>query len=118
MKIQLRKIIDAKPALEKLLNYALPIKTAYGLKRLVRAVNSELTEFETERVALVKKLGQENEKGDFNVKPDNVEVFTTDLNSLLDCEVDIPYEPIPISSLGDVLISPVECEQLDCFFVE
>ena len=55
MKIKIGNLIDAIPALRKLNNLDLPLKTGFKVYRLVEAVNAELGFFTEKREAIQKK---------------------------------------------------------------
>ena len=55
MKIKIGNLIDAVPALRKLNNLDLPLKTGFKVFKLVEAVNAELAFFTEKREAIQKK---------------------------------------------------------------
>lgn len=55
MKTKISTLIDAIPALRKLNNLDLPLKTSYKVFKLVEAVNAELGFFTEKREAIQKK---------------------------------------------------------------
>jgi hypothetical protein len=117
MKTDLKAILNAKPALDKLLNSSLPISAAFKLKKLVRAINEELSHFENERISLVKKFGVEDDQGNINVDPAKLNDFSKELDELLSVPVELSFDPISYEKLQDISMSAVEMALLDDFVV-
>jgi hypothetical protein len=119
LKITLQKIVNAQGSLEKLLSKELPIKTAYRLGRAVSKLNSELTQFQESRKALIKKYGIEDGKGGFLIPEDDAEnrkKFETDIKELLEVEVEISgFSPVPIAELDGVKIAAMDMANLEEF---
>jgi hypothetical protein len=118
MKVTLRQPVEAQGALIKLLTNELPIKASFVLKSLVKQTASEYATYELERVTLIKKHGTPNpDKPDvFDFEPAKLEAFKTDMDTLLDIEIDMKYEPISVELLGDdVKMTAVEMAALDAF---
>lgn len=117
MKVKLSEIVNARQALQKMMTKELPIKTAYRLSKLVNAVNDELGNFEDQRKKLVEKYGEK--KGEEVVVPkDKAQDFQKDMQELLDVEVKIDFDPISLSDIGEISLSPVDITLLDSFIKE
>jgi hypothetical protein len=112
MKLTLGSIKAAQPALTKLLNADLPIATAFKLSKLVKAVENELTSYESQRVKLIEKLG-EAEGDTTKVKQENLPAFVEEMTKLHDIECELPGDPIPVADLGDLNISAVDVALLN-----
>lgn len=98
MKTTIDKILDAREALSRLAEKALPVKQSYRLAKLVKAVNDELSVYEGERIKLCEKYGTLNEeakKYDIN----DTDGFYRDSAVLLSQEVELDVKPIDISNL-------------------
>ena len=117
-KIKLSVLVNSKEALQRLIEKELPVKTAFKLNRFIKAVEPELNNFEEQRVKLVKKYGKEDEKGNITVTSDNVEAFISELNDLLEIDVDIKFETISIDAFGDTTIPTKDIFLLDYLIKE
>jgi len=103
------------PPLEKLYNTNLPVKTAYWLSRAIDSLEREKKNIETQRVNLIKKIGDEQENGDFVVPPKKIEEFNKEFLELLSVEVpEFKFNPISIDLLETegIKLTPVEINNL------
>ena len=106
MKISLRKIVESEKGMAAILETKLPIKIAYRLTKLSNKIRAELAVYNEQRVALVKRLGEEKGKDSWEVKPENMVEFQEEFKKLLDEVVEIDFTPLKLAELGDVVISP------------
>ena len=109
------RILDI--SLKSLVRKELPIAISYKLAKFVKQMSEELTIVEEQRIMLVKKYSgnpEVDETGeDFNVKPDKEEQFRKEFGDLLMQEVEIDFEPIALSSLGEITLPPIDLAKLD-----
>ena len=114
MKFKLAEIRALEGSLSKLNNKELPVKIAYGLGKLLKKVSEELVSIEEHRVKLVKKYSTgEDSEGNFEVPKDKEEDFKREFSELLMAEVDFNFDPISISELGDITLTPIDMIRLD-----
>jgi len=119
MKIKLSEILASKEALSKILDQELPIKTSFKLTKLVKFLDPELKNIEDHRIKLIKKYGEETEEGEVAVKGiDNIRQFNTEFSSLLDEEIEIDFEPIPIDSLEKVVLNAADVMRIEKFVLQ
>lgn len=114
MKIKLIDAINMAQALPALLDKDIPAKSAYWLSRVVDQLQGELKAFETARFKLIEKYGEKDSEGNLvketvneldQYKIENVEEFSKEFDEIANQEIEIKYEPISISELGDIDIS-------------
>jgi len=116
MKIKLSEILNSKDSIGKLLERELPIRISFRLTKLIKELDPELQIIEKHRIKLVEKYGKKNEEnGNTEVSGDSVADFSKEFNTLLEEELDIDYEPIPISSLENISLSPFDVLRLEKF---
>lgn len=119
MKATLKDILQNVESLGKLLNKELPVKTAYRLGRLSKALQSELDQFNITRNNLIKKYGKEKE-GQYQIDPEDkeaMEKFNKEIEELLAIEIHIDaYDPIPVDDLGEIKLSAIDMSNLSIFF--
>lgn len=115
MKIKLSELKNAEPSLRKLLNSEnLNVKIAYRLGRTTSKIDSELKQLEATRVRLVNKYGKKNKDGTITVKPDNMEKFTKEMETLLMMEINLELHPINVNELPEQTgLSPVDFNALN-----
>lgn len=106
MEVRLKKILDDGKSLGELCQVRLPIKVSYWLKRIETSCKTHVQDYNVTREDLIKKLGEENENGEFTVKPENIKEFYDELEKLQKIEVDLGFDHIEISALGDIQIEP------------
>ena len=124
MKVQLRKILNAAPALRKLLNADLEITKAYHLSKLGAKVDSEIRQYESLSNAQIKKLGKELKAGQgiYKITPGTPEIkkYEDEIEKLQDMEVDIrnykPVELTPEDCVG-MKLSAMDLIQLEPFII-
>lgn len=109
-------IVNAKPIFEKLLLIKLPIKLCYRINKIIQQIDTEYTCFEKSRHQLILELGEKNENGTTTVLPDNEEKFYSSMNELLNEEVVINFQPLPLDAFPDTLeLTPQQLNNIDCF---
>ncbi len=118
MNVKLVTLINSKEALQKLIEKELPVKTAFKLNKVVKLISPELENFEEQRVKLIKKYGTSDQDNNITVSPNNLDEFGAQLNDLLNMDVNINFEPISLSELGDVTISTKDLLNLEYLIKE
>ena len=120
--MRLSKLIDPrfKALIVSLQSEVIPLKGAFKLKGIVKAIDVELNKYEDLRKEALNKFGRKDDKGELvlddkgNVQFDDAQVqdFMKELQDLVNLEVSIPT--MSISDLGDKLSLSVQ----DLFLLE
>ena len=100
IKLRLKDVVQAYPALEQIGTLELPAKTAYRVGRMIDKIRGDAQQYEKQRVELVKKHGEQKSNGDWELKkdPESMQAFESELTALLEeTEVVVDYDPIPLS---------------------
>jgi len=100
MLLKLLTLVDAKNAFALLGNEKLPYKLSWMIQRAIRKVTSELQEYEKINLELCIKYGVEQEpkgSGIWRLLPENNIVYQNEIKPILDEEVEIDINPIPLS---------------------
>lgn len=91
------------PIMDQVLKKQFPIKTSYWLARILRKIQSELTDFNRLRQTLLEKYGEKDPKTGrlavINGAVDlgkNMAAFQKDYAELAEIELDIGFYPLPI----------------------
>ncbi len=122
-------LIEAEPALRRLLAKPLPARVAYHLAKLGRMVREEVRHFEEQNQALIKELGAEREPTEAEkarnvpgpiteVKKENLPAFFERRAELLAVEVTLAWGPIALADLGAMEIAGEDLEALDVLIVD
>ncbi len=115
--ISLADLVIAKPALDKLFAFELPVKTAWDLRKNVSAVEAETKRFEEQRNALIKKHGKPSGRG-FMVPPENFAAFNEDAKQLSEITVDLQITPISLALFGEsAKLSAADMAHLERFLI-
>ena len=126
--------------LSKILLQDLPFKIQYRFIRLLEAADSELKRFQTlqrkmfdkwgelEKVPVLNedgtpKIDENNEPvmkdtGNMHIKPENFQEYNKEINELLNEEVEVWYEPIPIEELDDVKLNKMDYDMIKPFLLD
>lgn len=99
MKVQLKDIILAVPALSKLAAGNLSLRLAYALKKNISALQKEADFFTEQRQKIFEKYGTAKEDGSYDFSEENERRASDELEALLTLEVDPACQQldIPIS---------------------
>lgn len=102
---QLNGAMAAEPqqlsVLGKFLKQDLPIKDAWNTGLLVKKLTPEFENFLERKNALITKYGTliEGSKSQYNFEGENADLFTKEINELLNTEIEVDIIKIKISSL-------------------
>lgn len=98
--MQLETLVNATPAMAKLLSTDLPVKLAFRLGVMIKSVDPALKAYNDERMKLVTKYGVKDDKGNTQVPADKMKEFTVELQKVLD--EDVTVAGIPELKLDDI----------------
>jgi len=121
MKIKLSQIFNVQPIIKKLIEQKMPIKMAYKLSKMAKALNSEYEEIEKQRTSLIQKLGEQTgDTGQFQVKEENAQAFIKEFGEFLNGEaVNLDFEKVSLKDLpDDIKMSPQELIAIEFLFQE
>lgn len=116
-KIKLSELRDITGSLSKVLSQDLPVKQAYRLSKLAKAVQAEIKELNEHRERLIKKYGERDEKGNLAVKS-RVDEFQNEFTPILDEEVELSFIPLDMNDVDGLKVSPLDIANLEPFIDE
>jgi hypothetical protein len=107
MRLQQLVNVQFQASLKKLMEQDMPFKTKYALKGIVNRFTQETTKYDEIRAEAIKRLGNKkedgtldmDEKGNVSINEENGKLFSQELTSLLQTEVEIGS--VKIADLGD-----------------
>ena len=111
MKIKLERILNSNNALGELLDTDLPIVTSMKLKPLVRRIKTLYEDFDEAKKEVFKKH-EIKEEEDVDLKK-RAEKIQKELDDLVNSEVSIDFDVIPVEHLGNISIKPRVLMALD-----
>jgi len=114
MKIKFYDIKNSEETLNKLMNQDLPFKYARKLQKNLKRINDELIFFEEKRKELLEKYGEVTDNI-LRVKNENKEKYLEEYKEMLNTEIDLDIEKIPISFLdnSNIKLSPYDINNLE-----
>ena len=114
MKLILGEMRFIEEDLRAITKKELPIKLSYKFAKLVKKLLEENNMVEQQRIKLVKKYsnGEMDVNGMYSVLPDKSKDFREEFGSLLEEEIEVDFEPIDLSELGDITIPPFNLARL------
>jgi len=120
MKIKLVEIANASVALKKIDSTPLEVRAAYRLHKILNKLMAEIKDFEKVRNDIIVKNGIEDPKTKrYNVPPENLNKVATEIEKLMETEIDLDVWQIPMSLLeGRVQLSSADIASLEKFLVD
>lgn len=99
----------------------LPVKTAYKLSKIQKAIGVEAERYHSLRIGVVKKYAEVDEKGELivnetgnaKISDENVPLLIAELDELHNLDVDMPDLIISIDDLEKVELSASDLSLLD-----
>lgn len=95
--------------MKKLMGEPLPLKVAFKLKGISQKIDGEVQKYDEVRLAALKRFGNKkadgsldtNEDGSVKLERDNLKQFATELQELLDSEVEVGS--VRVDELGELI---------------
>lgn len=117
MKIKLGQLKLSEDSLVKFSKQEIPVQMAFQISRVIQKVAPELQLLEQLRQQLVHKYGiEDKETGQITVPESKVGEFTEEIKPLLEAEVELDFQKIPLSKIPEsVFISSVDLIALEPF---
>jgi hypothetical protein len=115
--IRMSELREITGSLSKVLSQDLPIKQAYRMSKMAKAINSELKEFNEMREKLIRKYGERDEQGNISVK-EKANEFNEEFQPLLEEEIELSLIPIDLNEIQNVKLSPIDIANLEPFLDE
>ena len=124
IKIKLNDVVNATETFTKIMQQSFKGSLAFKIARLARELDTEMKTFNEERQKIIQKYGNKDENGELivdengNVKFDNanIEEINQDFSSLLETELEINADKLPMDSIDEFEITPQEMLQIEKFF--
>jgi hypothetical protein len=118
MLFKLSELFGITRSLPKLTDKELPIKISYRLLKFMKRASEEMDVLEKARVKLVEKYSDKKNKNkedekEVKVADENKNEFQEEFAKLLEEEIEIDFDIISISELGDISFAAKDLMFLD-----
>lgn len=98
MKTTIKSILSATDTLSRLVKQTLPVKQSYKLAKLIKAVDAEISVYDSERIKLCERYGTLNkEKNNYEIN--DRDSFNEEIKELQSQEVELDIKPVEIGGL-------------------
>jgi hypothetical protein len=126
IKVSLNDIVNATETFNKIMQQSFKGSLAFKIARLARELDKEMKTFNDERQKIIQKYGEKDENGELktddngNVKfeIDKLNEINEEFNALLNNQLEINAELLPMDKIDDFDITPQEMLNLEKFFTE
>lgn len=126
IRVDLKTILNASETFNKIMQQSFNGSLAFKIARLARELNKEMETFNTERQKLLNKYCAKdengelkvNEQGNVTILPEYINVFNEEFTTLLETEVEINADKLPMDRIDDFEITPQQMLDLEIFFEE
>ena len=111
MQIKLKQIIDSETGLGIITNLKFKATELFKVTKFVEACDQEIKSFNSVREEKIKEFGEQKEvdgKQVFEVPKDNQEQFFTEMEDLLNQDIELDVPEISLDAFGDIEMSPRE----------
>ena len=122
MQITLKQLVNGWESLSKLgqvsAGEGLTIVQAYWIGKVIAAAEPELQRFDKLRMGLAETLG-ETVDGQMQIKPENVQTFTEQVETLLAETIELPGQTLALNELAsDLPLSGLDLIRLNWLITE
>lgn len=113
MKAKMAQVVNAYNWAASMKEKDVPYKAAFLIASNLSNMEKEIKNFEEQKMSMLEKYGKKDSEGklvindDKTVELDNKEGFAEDFTKLLECEVEITINKIPMEEMKDLSI-PIE----------
>ena len=124
IKVKLNDIVNATETFNKIIQQSFKGSLAFKIARLVRELDKEMQTFNAEKQKIIQKYGEKDENGELIVDKKglvkfdktNLKEINEEFNSLLNTELEINADKLPMDSIDNFEITPQEMLQIEIFF--
>lgn len=123
IKITRDRLLASQPGIKLLSNMKAPIAISFRVNKLIKEIGVALKETEEIRQQILEKYGTKDESGKLVVNAEgyveisdaNREAFNNEFAILLQEECELSGDPIPVSLLPDLQLTPAELSLIEPF---
>ena len=123
IKVSIKDLVGSTEALQKLASMELKAKTSWQIGRILKSADAEIQSFNEARMNLIRKYGEKDEngelitddKGNCKILEEGVKEFASELNDLIEQEVELNANKVAVEDLDGKEFTPSEMAQLEMF---
>lgn len=118
LKVTLRAVVEALPAMVQFAKKEMPAKAAYRASKLVRHMLNKNRKFLEERDALVRSMGKpvEGKPDEYIIPPENNAAAQQELDAMLDAEIELEgCAKVAWADLENMTLPPAVLADLEAF---
>jgi len=111
MQIKLKQIIDSETGLGIITNLKFKATELFKVTKFVEALDQEIKSFNSVREEKIKQFGEQKKvdgKQVFEVSKENQQQFFTEMEELLNQDIELEVPEISLEAFGDIEMSPKE----------
>ena len=124
IKVSLSDVVNSSETFGKLMQQPFKGSLAFKIARLARELDKEMQTFNDERVKIGRKYGKKDDKGELVVnkdgniefEEDKIDELNNEFNSLLETEIEINADKLPMNSIDEFELTPREVLGIEKFF--
>lgn len=126
IELKIGDLLNATEALQNLAKKELKARLALSISRILKNAEGEIQNFNETRMNLIQKYGEKDESGELVTTDDgnckilneNMQIFQSELNELLDATIEINANKIPLDALDALDFTPKDMVMLEPFIEE
>ncbi len=124
IKVNLNDVVNSTQTFNKLMQQPFKGSLAFKIARLARELEKEMQTFNNERMKIIRKYGKKDENGELiidengnvNFDTDKINELNNEFNSLLETELEINADKLPMDSIDEFELTPQEVIGIEKFF--
>lgn len=119
MKVKILQLLNASESLTALASKELSAVFSFSLAKLIKSVQEEIKLFEETRLKKAQEYGKVNEQENkYEIFPEKIGQFKKELEDLVEQEVIVKGDKIPLNALDKISIEPKHFVNLDWLIEE
>lgn len=118
--VTMREIVNSVGILKKIGQCNLKATAAFKVSKLLKEVDKELSSFRDARQKIMEKYCEKDENGNIKYLGDDPQIkegyvadYNTEATELLDMNVEMLVEPIRLSDIENVSLTPIELMSIE-----
>lgn len=124
IRVSLNNILNSTETFSQIMQQSFKGSIAFKVARLARELNKEMETFNAERQKLLEQYCEKDENGELKVLengnvqviPEKLQEFNQEFTNLLETDVEINADKLPISCMDEFEVSPQQMLDLEVFF--
>lgn len=126
IKVKLGDIVDSVDTFQVIMQQSFKGSLAFKIARLARELNKEMETFNEQRKRIIDEycVRDDNgevktfENGNIQIIPEKIEEFNVEITNILNTEVEVNADKLPMDKIDDFDITPQQMLILESFFEE